>query len=146
MREPSPYSIRRAVESDQPVIRRLVRSECLNPRDVHWQNFLVVEDESRIIGIGQIRLHGTVKELGSLVVLPEYRGQGVGGALISALEMQAGYPLYLMCRNDRVSYYQRFGYVVLSDAHIPPAMIPRRVLWIARHLLRGQFAVMLKVA
>ncbi|MCA9907561.1 MAG: GNAT family N-acetyltransferase, partial [Anaerolineae bacterium] len=126
MHEPSAYTIRRAVESDQPVICRLVRSECLNPRDVHWQNFLVVENGSRIIGIGQIRLHGAVKELGSLVVLPEYRGQGVASALIAALEAQAGYPLYLMCANDKVAYYQRFGYAVLDDMDIPTAIIPRR--------------------
>ncbi|MBE0688760.1 MAG: GNAT family N-acetyltransferase, partial [Anaerolineae bacterium] len=118
MREPPAFTLRRAVEADQPIIRRLVLSECLNPRDVHWQNFLVAEDEEekRIIGIGQIRLHGTVKELGSLVILPEYRGQGLGAALISALESQAGYPLYLMCASDKVPYYRRFGYYLLDES------------------------------
>ncbi|MCC6616292.1 MAG: GNAT family N-acetyltransferase [Anaerolineae bacterium] len=146
MRERPAYTLRRAVEADQPTIRRMVLSECLNPRDVHWQNFLIAEDEAerRIIGIGQIRLHGTLKELGSLVIAPEYRGLGLGAALIEALETRAGFPLYLMCAGDKVSYYRRFGYQPLADADIPASILPRWVLWIVRHIFRSQVAVMLK--
>jgi len=148
MREPLTYTLRRAVETDQPIIRRMVLSECLNPRDVHWQNFLVAEDEAdkRIIGIGQIRLHGTLKELGSLVIHPEYRGLGLGAALIDALETRAGYPLYLMCAGDKVAYYRRFGYQALADEDIPPVILPRWALWIVRHAFRGRVAVMRKEA
>ena len=146
MRELPTYSLRRAIEADQPIIRRMVRAEWLNPRDVHWQNFLVAEDETekRIIGIGQIRMHGALKELGSLIILPEYRGLGLGAALIEALEARAGFPLYLMCAGNKVPYYRRFGYEALEDRDIPPVILPRWVLWIIRHVFRGRVAVMRK--
>jgi amino-acid N-acetyltransferase len=134
----SPYTLRRATEADQPTIQRMVSSERLNPRDVHWQNFIIAEDEDeRIIGIGQIRLHDRVKELGSLVVLPEYRGQGVGAAIMQALETRGGYPMHLMCGAHNVAYYQRFGYRLLADGEIPREMMqPAWAWWIIRKLLR----------
>ena len=117
--------LRKAIESDQPTIRRMVRQEGLNPLDVRWQNFIVAVDESdAIIGIGQIRLHPTCKELGSLIVRSEYRGQGIGAALIAALEQIAGYPLYLDCAGHNKPYYERFGYREVTGAEIPPGMLP----------------------
>ncbi len=138
-------TLRRATEDDQPIIRRMVTSECLNPRDVHWQNFLIAESGDRIVGIGQIRLHGTIKELGSLVVAPEMRGQGVGAALVAALEARAGLPLYLMCGSHNVPYYTRLGYrEVLGDAR-PAAMLPpRALLWFVERVLRLTIHIMVK--
>lgn len=142
----SPHTtLRRATEDDQPTIRRMVTSECLNPRDLHWQNFLIAEDGDRIVGIGQIRLHGTLKELGSLVVAPDVRGQGVGAALVAALEARAGLPLYLMCAPHNVAYYTRLGYRDLPPAARPAAILPPRlILWVVERLLRMRIHVMLK--
>ena len=138
-------TLRRATEDDQRIIRRMVTSECLNPRDVHWQNFLIAESDDRIVGIGQIRLHGTIKELGSLVVAPEMRGQGVGAALVRALEARAGLPLYLMCGAHNVAYYTRLGYRDLPDAERPAAMLPPRpLLWLIERVLRMRVHIMVK--
>jgi N-acetylglutamate synthase-like GNAT family acetyltransferase len=138
-------TLRRATESDQPIIRRMVTSECLNPRDVHWQNFLIAEQDARIVGIGQIRLHGTIKELGSLVVAPDVRGLGVGAALVEALEARAGLPLYLMCAAHNVSYYTRLGYRDLPPDERPAVMLPpRALLWVVEHVLRMRIHIMVK--
>jgi N-acetylglutamate synthase-like GNAT family acetyltransferase len=138
-------TLRRATEGDQPIIRRMVTAECLNPRDVHWQNFLIAESGDRIVGIGQIRLHGTIKELGSLVVAPEMRGQGIGAALVHALETRAGLPLYLMCSAHNVPYYARLGYRDLPDDERPAAMLPPRpLLWLIERVLRMRVHIMLK--
>jgi N-acetylglutamate synthase-like GNAT family acetyltransferase len=138
-------TLRRATETDQPVIRRMVTCECLNPRDVHWQNFLIAEQDERIVGIGQIRLHGTIKELGSLVVAPEVRGQGVGAALVRALEARAGLPLYLMCGAHNVGYYTRLGYRDLPDRERPAVMLPPRpLLWLVERVLRMRIHIMVK--
>jgi N-acetylglutamate synthase-like GNAT family acetyltransferase len=138
-------TLRRATEADQPLIRRLVTSECLNPRDVHWQNFLIAEQDEHIVGIGQIRLHGMLKELGSLVVIPEMRGQGVGAALVTALEERAGLPLYLMCAPHNVGYYERLGYRDLPPSERPAAMLPSRaLLWLIESLLRMRIHIMVK--
>lgn len=102
--------IRPAIAADQDTIRHIVRVAELPPYSLRWQQFLVAEQSGQVIGVGQIRRHGKVNELGSLAVLPDHRGQGVGAQLIAALEAKAGMPLYLFCRDNRESYYQRFGY------------------------------------
>jgi N-acetylglutamate synthase-like GNAT family acetyltransferase len=102
--------IRSATAADQDIIRHIVRIGELPPYSLRWQQFLVAEQDGRVIGVGQIRRHGRYNELGSLAVLPEYRGQGVGAQLIAALEAQAGLPLYLFCQEPVETYYRRFGY------------------------------------
>jgi N-acetylglutamate synthase-like GNAT family acetyltransferase len=72
--------IRRARAADQADITTLVREARLNPRGLHWSRFLVADDDGRIVGVAQLRLHSDgARELASLVVKPEYRGQGFGG-------------------------------------------------------------------
>lgn len=112
-------NIRPAVEADAATIKRMVSDERLDPTGLKWQNFLVAEDGGQIVGIGQIRRYGGIEELGSLVVLPASRGQGIGGQLIGALEVRAGRPLYLFTRDLKQSYYERFGYRRISFADAP---------------------------
>ncbi len=102
--------IRPATAADQATIRRMVRQARLPPFSLAWPHFLIAERDGQIIGIGQVRDHRGIPELGSLAVLPPYRGQGIGGQLIAALEARAGLPLYLFCRAELEPYYGRFGY------------------------------------
>jgi amino-acid N-acetyltransferase len=100
----------------------MVRDERLDPTKLNWQNFLVAETDGRMVGVGQIRQHADCRELGSLVTLKEYRGQGIAGELIGALEARAGYPLYLFCRDTMGSYYAKFGYREIPRREAPPAL------------------------
>jgi N-acetylglutamate synthase-like GNAT family acetyltransferase len=102
--------IRPAKAAEQDTIRHIVRLVGLPPYSLKWQHFLVAEQDGQVIGVGQIRQHGGYNELGSLAVLPEQRGQGVAAQLITGLEAKAGMPLYLFCRDNLESYYERFGY------------------------------------
>lgn len=114
-------SIRPAVEADNPIIRQMVRAEQLDPTSLKWQRFLVAEQDGKIIGIGQVKLlPGGVRELGSLVVLPEYRGQGVAGEIIRALEARSEFPLYLLCQQKNAPLYEHFGYRRIGWWDAPP--------------------------
>ena len=105
------FGLRPAQAEDQTTIRALVRQERLDPTSLHWRNFLVAEDAGgRIVGIGQVKPLPGARELGSLVVVPEYRQQGVGAALIQTLWAREKGPLYLLTRDRRVPYYQKFGF------------------------------------
>jgi amino-acid N-acetyltransferase len=122
-------SIRPATEQDDATIKQMVSKEHLDPTSVKWQHFLIAErDEGdgspRMVGIGQVKEYPGCQELGSLVVLPEYRRQGIAAELIRALEARAGRPLYLTCRSTMQHYYAGFGYERISIWKAP-----RAILW-----------------
>jgi amino-acid N-acetyltransferase len=118
--------IRAATAADEPQIKRMVRAEGLDPTQLRWANFLIAEVDGAVVGMGQIRRHGTCEELGSLVVTSDYRQRGVASALIAALEARAGRPLYLICANTKQPFYERFGYQAIPWHETP------RALWIKR--------------
>ncbi len=92
-----------------------------------WHHFVVaVDDQGRVVGCGQIKDHrGGARELASLVVSPEWRGRGVGGAIIQWLKRQAGPPLWLMCRSGLVRFYREFGFDLVGPDEPQPAYFRR---------------------
>jgi amino-acid N-acetyltransferase len=114
-----PVSIRPATAADELTLKQMVRAERLDPTSLKWENFLVAEDGAKIVGIGQIRQHPGCQELGSLVTLREYRGQGVASQLMTALEARADRPLYLFCPHYRESFYQQHGYTQAHYRDLP---------------------------
>jgi N-acetylglutamate synthase-like GNAT family acetyltransferase len=105
-----PVTIRPARPEDAATIRRMVRGAGLDPTSLHWPNFLVAENEGRVIGVGQVKPYRGSRELGSLVVLKSYRGQGVGSMIVRALIERESGDLYLLSRDRLEAYYARFGF------------------------------------
>ena len=125
-----PLIIRRADADDQFAITAIVRAARNNPRDLDWQRFLLAQWGQDIIGVGQVKLHlDGSRELASIAVVPEWQGNGVGGALIRALLSRETGPLHLMCNGDREQYYERFGFKRLDRPAMPPYF--RRFMLIA---------------
>ena len=96
---------------------------------LHWQNFVVAEEEGEVVGIGQVKAHGDgSRELASMAVVPAQQGQGIGSAIIKTLlAREPGVVLYLTCRRQLEGYYKRFGFRRLEPAAYPPyfrRMIP----------------------
>jgi amino-acid N-acetyltransferase len=114
-----PIVIRSATAADDYAIKAIVRAAWLNPLDLDWRRFLVATWGPDIIGAGQVKPHrdGT-RELASIVVVPEWQGQGVGSAMIRSLLAREAGPLYLMTAPKTADFYPRFGFQKLS----PPEM------------------------
>jgi N-acetylglutamate synthase-like GNAT family acetyltransferase len=124
-----PLDIRTATEADQPTIRRFVKEARLNPMSLNWPNFVIAEDDNEIVGVGQVKAHGDgTRELASIVVAPARQGHGIGSAVIkNLLARNPAAVLHLTCRSELQSYYERFGFRLLSRAAYPPyfaRMIP----------------------
>jgi amino-acid N-acetyltransferase len=119
--------IRDATAQDEAIIKAMIHREHLDPTSLHWQNFLVAEEDGQIVSIGQIKRYRGCEELGSLVTLPEYRGRGLATQLIGELESRAGRPLYLACNDKMEPYYQRFGYQRIGYWQAP-AMLRLKLL------------------
>ena len=121
--------MRAATEADQPTIRRFVKDARLNPMSLNWPNFVIAEDGSETVGVGQVKAHGDgTRELASIVVAPARQGQGIGSAVIkNLLARNPAAVLHLTCRSGLQSYYERFGFRLLNRADYPPyfaRMIP----------------------
>jgi len=112
MSAPAAISLRPAQAADSPHIKALIHSENLNPMGLDWQRFiLAVDEQGRMIGCGQVKSHGDgTRELGSLAVIPECRGQGVAATIIHYLVQANPGVLYLTTRSELGTFYQRFGF------------------------------------
>lgn len=115
--------IRAARPEDMGAIRRLVLSAMLDPTQLRWSQFWVIEAEGKVIACGQLRNFPGAQELGSVVVDRNFRGQGLGSRLIQHLMHQATQPLYLECVGKKLAqYYTRFGFVPVSWRELPPSL------------------------
>jgi len=116
-------SIRPATEHDQAQILALARGERVKPFGLHWQNFVVAEQEQRIVGAVQLRKHGNGSlELGSLLVATPLRNQGIAAHLIDRrLEGVTGRVLMITGRRY-ADHYRRWGFVRIAPAAAPSSI------------------------
>jgi N-acetylglutamate synthase-like GNAT family acetyltransferase len=102
--------IRPARQEDAVTIKRMVRAARLDPTSLDWPNFLVAEQDGRVVGVGQVKPYRGARELGSLVVLKGYRRHGIASAIVRALIEREQGELFLMCQDRLEGYYARFGF------------------------------------
>lgn len=115
------FKLRPATEEDAAVIRQLVHIGKINPTGLKWQRFMVaMSDQGQVIGCGQVKPHGDGSdELASIVVHPDWRGQGVARAIIEHFLAKYKGDLYLMCRSSIGPMYKKFCFVALSQEEMP---------------------------
>ena len=115
------YSIRPALESESTQIKDLINLVGINPTGLDWKRFIVaVNDSGQVIACGQIKPHGAdIRELASIAVHPEYRGQGIARAVIEMLLRENPRPMYLMCMSHNGPMYEKFGFQVIAEKQMP---------------------------
>ncbi|MDV2992267.1 MAG: hypothetical protein N4J56_001921 [Chroococcidiopsis sp. SAG 2025] len=120
---PSGCNLRPANAKDTWAIRKLVLSAKLDPTQLRWQQFSVVECNGRVVACGQLRAFAGAQELGSLVVASNWRGKGLGTYLVEYLIEQATQPLYLECLGRKLAeFYTRFGFVAVTWKELPRSL------------------------
>jgi amino-acid N-acetyltransferase len=143
---PSGFAVRRARFEDNWPIRWLVLSAKLDPTQLRWQQFWVIECESashtlrerQLAACGQLRNFSDTQELGSLVVATPWRGRGLGSFLTQHLITTATQPLYLECLGQRLAqFYTRFGFVPIAFEDLPRSLKPKfRLSQLGKKLIR----------
>lgn len=120
---PPEFIIRAACQGDIWTIRKLVLSAKLDPTQLRWSQFWLVECDGKIVACGQLRNFGTAQELGSIVVVKAWRNRGLGTCLVQHLIAQATQPVYLECVGDRLmQFYTRLGFVAVSWQQLPQTL------------------------
>jgi amino-acid N-acetyltransferase len=102
---------------DGTLLPRTLPEICENIRD-----FVVVEDNGRILGCGALHLYGPhLAEVRSIAVFPEVKGNGAGRLLIDALmEQAARQEVTCVCLFTRIpSFFARMGFTVAVREDIP---------------------------
>lgn len=117
------FLTRPARREDFPAIRSLIFAVHINPTGLDWRRFLIaVTPQEDFLGCGQVKRHADgSRELASLAVLEQARGQGVARAIIlELLRQETARPLYLMCRAVLEPLYIKFGFRPISLKEMPP--------------------------
>ena len=101
----------------------------LDDSDSICHHALVTDADNKPVGTGRIGPDGRI---GRMAVLKEYRGQGVGSALLAALldyarqEQYAG--IYLHAQLDAIPFYENHGFIANGETFMD-AGIPHRTMF-----------------
>jgi N-acetylglutamate synthase-like GNAT family acetyltransferase len=113
-------NIRPAQQEDQQTIVSLIHQAKLNPRNLHWDRFLVAEENGKIVGVRQVKVHAQgTREVASGFVLPEHRNQGISARLMNELLARESGPLYSMIDQKWLHYYEQFGFQQVDADQLP---------------------------
>jgi amino-acid N-acetyltransferase len=122
---------RNAVLPDAQQIHALINGYSQNgtllPRSLpelyeNVRDFIVVEDEGKIIGCGALHLYGPhLTEVRSIAVFPQYKGKGAGRLLIDALMVEAERQhVSCVCLFTRIpDFFGHFGFRTATRQELP---------------------------
>lgn len=120
-------TIKRATAGDLPAVEALLASAGL-PLDGLAEAFgtgVVARDAERLIGCAAVELYDDAALVRSVAVEPDVRGQGVGAALVSAVEAlarEAGARQAYLLTETAETWFPRFGYVPVPRSEAEPAI------------------------
>jgi amino-acid N-acetyltransferase len=119
------------IESAQPAdaaaIRLLLQQADLPHEDfaAHLAHFLVARQGGAVVGAVGFEQHGRDALLRSLVVAPDWRGDGLGGALIKRLEGEAqrlGVQHFYLLTTTAEKFFARRWFQKIPRSSVPPAV------------------------
>ncbi|MCC5640153.1 GNAT family N-acetyltransferase [Nostoc sp. CHAB 5844] len=120
---PHEYILRKAKPVDFWLIAFLIFKARLDPTQLNWQKFWVIEHCGHLVAFGQLRNFHLAQELGSLYVVPNFRNQGLGAFLIANLITQATQPLYLKClKKELKQFYVKRGFQPVNFEALPSSL------------------------
>ena len=78
------------------------------------EQFVVArQGKGAVIGCGRLKPYPGFCELASLAVVSEWRASGVGREIVDELLKMPDDPIYLLCEDDVVEFFRRFGFVLI---------------------------------
>ena len=93
-------------------------------KDISANQFMLAKENNKLIGCIRIKeLNKGCLELASLVIMPEYRKQGIGSQLAKTiLSKEKRRPIYLLCSVDQQGFYERNGFKLMSAEILPEVL------------------------
>lgn len=107
--------LRAAKESDMSSIRTYIKRFQLDDENMGFEQFIVAEKRSGIVGFGRIKHYESCYELACVGVLEPYRNQGIGAVIVKKL-MEVFPDNEIWVTTDVPKYFERFGFELAKDA------------------------------
>jgi len=120
-------SFRRGTGADLPVLEALLAAHSLPTAGLgeSIESFGLAAVQGRLVGVAGLELCGDAALLRSVLVVPEWRGRGLAGALVErALETarQAGVRETCLLTTTAEQYFPRFGFRAVPRAAAPASL------------------------
>ena len=118
---------REAVAQDIDQIENLLKKYHLPVNDIleYIDNFVVSEQENRIIGVGGYETVGDIALIRSIAVVQEYRGKSIGINIYRLLErkiLNTGIKEVFLLTETASDYFKKLGFTIKNRANIPHAV------------------------
>ena len=128
-----------ARSEDMPFIGDCVRRFRLDDEDLKAQQFIVLREGDRIVAFGRIKPYLEVYELGSVGVVEDRRGQGLGVRVTKELIRRFPSPdVYIT--TDLPAYFERLGFQRIETG---PEEIFAKIARVCGRLRTGVVAMVL---
>ena len=119
---------REATAADLTAIKTLLNSSKLpsDDCDEHIGNFIVAEDRGEIIGTGGLEICGADGLLRSIVITPEYRGNGIAKNIYQQIEDRAyslGVSTLYLLTESATEYFTKLGFVIKKRSETPKSIV-----------------------
>ncbi|MGB9812283.1 MAG: GNAT family N-acetyltransferase [Thermovenabulum sp.] len=114
---------RRAKKEDFDRIKEIVTtcSLCGCGLEKWFSNFMVIEEDEKVIGTGGLEIYGEYAVLRSVAVLPEFRNQGLGDGLVRSLINLAdrlGVKTIYLFTEKAMGFFEKIGFKKTSREEI----------------------------
>jgi len=118
---------RDAKYSDLKIIKELLQKSNLQSVDCeeHLNNFILIEDKGKIVGVGGLEIYDDVGLLRSIVVIPENRGNGIGKKIYLLIEERAsslGVNVLFLLTETAEKYFSNLGFSVKYRNEVPASI------------------------
>ena len=126
MKKETSHQILRSPDFDEVIW--LLESVSLPTADIspnQMSNFIQLHIGGQLAGIGGLEMLDGVALLRSLVCVPDYRGLGVGKALVRELErlaMDKGIKSLYLLTNTAETFFEKLGYQAVAREDVPEAI------------------------
>jgi amino-acid N-acetyltransferase len=117
-------TLRPATDADLPAVERLLTANGLPLTGVRdaFKDFVVAESHGQIVGVAGLEICSDDALLRSVAVSPDWRGKGVGRALVTRTiadaEARGLRALYLLTTTAE-DYFQSFGFAKIARENVP---------------------------
>ncbi len=120
------WQVRPARTTDLPAIEGLLISAEGDLEVLHQDQFVVAVDvDGVVVGCCRLRPYPDFCELASLVVGSHIRDRGIGREIINSLMERYSGPIYLICEDNVVDFFHRFGFVGILETEMPAGLRPK---------------------